>query len=142
MRDPARWWQSTHDTIYQAEPGIGGKLKMAAKALVSQRHRQLIGIMSNLGIIWDQDFEGRFEDRAHAIALFERHIAEVKATIAPERLLVMRVADGWGPLCAFLGCPVPDVPFPRVNDRADFARRMGAGLDDFVAPKAEPLYAV
>ena len=23
--------------------------------------------------------------------------------------------QGWGPLCKFLGVPVPDVPFPRMN---------------------------
>ncbi len=26
--------------------------------------------------------------------------------------------QGWGPLCAFLGVPVPDAPFPNLNDRA------------------------
>ncbi|WP_344588545.1 sulfotransferase [Actinomadura vinacea] len=29
-----------------------------------------------------------------------------------ERLLVLEVKDGWAPLCAFLGLPVPDEPFP------------------------------
>lgn len=37
------------------------------------------------------------------------------ATIPPKRLLVMQLGDGWEPLCAFLGVPVPDVPYPRVN---------------------------
>lgn len=32
------------------------------------------------------------------------------------QLLDFRVQEGWEPLCAFLGVPVPDVPFPRVND--------------------------
>jgi hypothetical protein len=31
-----------------------------------------------------------------------------------------RAADGWTPLCAALGVPVPDEPFPRVNTREDF----------------------
>jgi len=26
--------------------------------------------------------------------------------------------DGWGPICGFLGVPVPEVPFPHTNDRA------------------------
>ncbi len=33
-----------------------------------------------------------------------------------DRLLEYQLADGWGPLCDFLGKPVPDVPFPRVNN--------------------------
>lgn len=30
--------------------------------------------------------------------------------------------QGWEPLCAFLDVPVPDEPFPRVNDADDFVR--------------------
>lgn len=30
------------------------------------------------------------------------------------------VSQGWGPLCDFLGKPVPQEPFPRVNDTAEF----------------------
>ena len=32
-----------------------------------------------------------------------------------ERLLVHRSADGWAPLCAHLGVPVPDRPYPHLN---------------------------
>jgi hypothetical protein len=28
----------------------------------------------------------------------------------------MDLGEGWGPLCKFLGVPVPDEPFPRTND--------------------------
>lgn len=42
-----------------------------------------------------------------------------------ERLLVFDVAEGWGPLCAFLGVPVPDEPFPHRNLRADFWEVLG-----------------
>lgn len=31
------------------------------------------------------------------------------------KLLVMRITDGWEPLCRFLGHPIPDAPFPRLN---------------------------
>ena len=37
-------------------------------------------------------------------------------TVPKERLLVMRLGDGWEPMCNFLGKPVPDEPFPRAND--------------------------
>jgi hypothetical protein len=68
-----------------------------------------------------------------AVSFYNHHVAEVirdkhvtsttnmtdqvRATVPPGRLLVYSVRDGWGPLCAFLGCPVPDVPFPNINDR-------------------------
>ena len=31
------------------------------------------------------------------------------------KLLVMRITDGWEPLCRFLGHPIPDAPFPWLN---------------------------
>jgi len=57
-------------------------------------------------------------------AAMQRYNAEVQRTVAPERLLVWQVSDGWEPLCAFLGVPVPAAPFPRVNDRKEFAQRI------------------
>jgi hypothetical protein len=38
-------------------------------------------------------------------------------------LLLFDVREGWAPLCAFLGRPVPDEPFPQVNDRVAFHRK-------------------
>ncbi len=38
-------------------------------------------------------------------------------TVPPEKLLVFDVRQGWEPLCSFLGEPVPDGPFPHINDR-------------------------
>lgn len=49
--------------------------------------------------------------------VFREHIEKVKTFVPPERLLVFDVSQGWGPLCAFLGKPVPDIPFPHLNDR-------------------------
>ncbi|WP_366511855.1 sulfotransferase [uncultured Amphritea sp.] len=63
---------------------------------------------------------GRPDDRAHAIGLYEENIRMVKAAIAPERLLVHNLGDGWQPLCAFLGLPVPEQPYPSLNAAKDF----------------------
>lgn len=35
------------------------------------------------------------------------------------QVLEFSVKQGWEPLCEFLGVPVPDVPFPRVNSTAE-----------------------
>ena len=106
MRDPDRWYDSVHNTIYQSmiRPGPDGK----PQAGVSQ------------DIILKRTFDHRFEDRAHALAVFNAHNAAVVAALPAERLLVYRVADGWPPLCQFLGLPEPPVPFPHVNSTADF----------------------
>ncbi|KAH6709008.1 hypothetical protein BKA61DRAFT_659026 [Leptodontidium sp. MPI-SDFR-AT-0119] len=64
------------------------------------------------------------EMRAKARERYKRHYAEIRAAVPPERLLNFRLADGWGPLCEFLGKDVPDVPFPRVNERQVHLKRV------------------
>ena len=41
----------------------------------------------------------------------------------PDRLLEWTVQDGWEPLCKFLDRPVPEEPFPHVNDAVGFKGR-------------------
>ena len=48
--------------------------------------------------------------------VFRDHIEYVKRTADPERLLVFEAKQGWAPICEFLGVPVPDTPFPHVNE--------------------------
>ena len=50
------------------------------------------------------------------------------AAIPPERLLVYQAGQGWEPLCAFLGVPVPSEPYPSENSREAFQARVAAGL--------------
>ncbi|MCZ6605937.1 MAG: sulfotransferase family protein [Alphaproteobacteria bacterium] len=61
-------------------------------------------------------------DRAQCVEVYNRHVAEVKAVVPADRLLVFQVQDGWEPLCKFLNVPVPDNPFPHLNSREDFKR--------------------
>jgi hypothetical protein len=51
------------------------------------------------------------------------------AGVPKDRLLVFNVAEGWGPLCAFLGVPVPDTPYPRENSTEQFVARQDAIRD-------------
>ncbi|KAI2818928.1 hypothetical protein CBS63078_3626 [Aspergillus niger] len=48
---------------------------------------------------------------------YREHYALVRRLTPPERLLEFRLSEGWGPLCEFLGKPVPDVPFPHLNEK-------------------------
>ena len=74
-----------------------------------------------VAVIRKQIFADRPDDRAHAIAVYNRHNDHVRASVAPGRLLCHEPGDGWQPLCAFLGLPIPDQPFPRSNSTDEFA---------------------
>ena len=55
---------------------------------------------------------------------FHRHNDRVRKTVPESRLLEYNVRDGWGPLCDFLECEVPEgLPFPHLNQGGSSARR-------------------
>jgi len=99
------WWESFSKTILNY--------------IDTTDDRETLGIT----LVANQALQGRPHDRDHVIALYEAHVAEVKATVPPERLLVHNLGDGWGPLCAHLGVAVPDVPFPSRNTRGELQER-------------------
>lgn len=113
-RPAAAWYASVRSTIYQvmkrptpesAPPAMREQLEMARKLI-------LRGV-----------FDDRFEDEAHAIAVYEAHNARVKREIPRERMLVYELGQGWEPLCRFLGVAVPATPYPRLNTTEEFAAR-------------------
>lgn len=63
--------------------------------------------------------------RDGALAAYRRNNAMVRETVPADKLLVFTPSDGWGPLCAFLGVPVPEGDFPRSNSRDEFWERFG-----------------
>ena len=68
------------------------------------------------GVIFDA-FGERLRDRDFMTEWFIRRNREVIDALPPERLLVFSPKEGWEPLCGFLGVPVPNEPFPRINSR-------------------------
>lgn len=66
-------------------------------------------------------------EKQELIDAYNAHVNAVKATLPADRLLVFDYRDGWEPLCGFLGCAVPEEPFPRSNNREDFWDRIQKG---------------
>ena len=111
--DAETWWGSVDRTVWatmrnpDAEPTIAEfNAKMRSKA--------------GLGDDWD--------DPSAAQAHYQLLYDEVVATVPADKLLIWQAADGWGPLCAALGVPVPDTAFPHLNTGAEFRER--AKLDE------------
>ncbi|MBW4573892.1 MAG: hypothetical protein KME08_01255 [Aphanothece sp. CMT-3BRIN-NPC111] len=120
IRDPESWYESTLNTIFKVEPKGLQKLKITLQLPFSPRLRRLIRMFRLTKDVWQRDFQGKFSDKQHALKVFDQHIEEVKRVVLPERLLVYQVKEGWKPLCRFLDVPVPDQPFPHLNDRVTF----------------------
>ena len=108
VRSEGQWWKSFSNTIAAlltssdpgpAPPHIRTMMEVAA---------QFIGPQMLGG------------DRETALMAYRRRTEQVRAAIPSERLLVFDVAEGWEPLCRFLGVPVPGTPFPRANSTEEF----------------------
>jgi len=109
LRDPESWHRSVTATIGryltdEIDPETG-RTRMSYRLI----NRDIFG--------------GRIHEPEHAMRIFEEHNAEVQRVIPPERLLVLPVGSGWGPLCDFLGVPVPEEPYPSLNSTAQFLAR-------------------
>jgi hypothetical protein len=117
-RSTESWIKSAHATIFrdilgedpEDNPTLTAQRKMARKLVVNNT------------------FGGNIEDTANLAAVYEKHNEEVRRTIPAERLLVYEVREGWGPLCKFVGVPVPAVDYPKVNTTEDFQARVASRM--------------
>jgi hypothetical protein len=105
VRDPEKWWQSFaklahwHDTVIE-------RLTFLPRFRLFQRLERNVERVAFGSVI----------EHENCIARFNQHNEAVKAAVPPDRLLVFEVKEGWEPLCKFLGVPVPDEPFPHINE--------------------------
>lgn len=110
MRDPERWYDSAYNTIYQFAAQTGGDPQEDDAMAGLQQMRPMVE-----KLVWGGTFDGRFEDRAHAIEVFAAHNAAVQRSVPSSRLLTYQVDQGWEPLCDHLEVEVPAEPFPHIN---------------------------
>jgi hypothetical protein len=124
VRDPDRWYESTRTTIYGMS-GAASSPPFSLSAVFVPRIRRIRGAVLMVSkLAWEDMFRGRFEDKEHAIEVFEGWNEEAKERVPAERLLDYEVKAGWGPLCEFLGVEAPGKPFPHLNDVEVFRGRI------------------
>lgn len=112
VRDPDEWYDSVSATILRLMDQRGQIDNPHVAGLVDMAH----------ALIEIGEFNGRMRDRDYAISVFNTRIADVKAAFPSSRLLTFDVAEGWGPLCKFLGVPVPAISFPKLNSSKQFTQ--------------------
>ena len=120
VRDPEAWFASTQATIFRAD----------FSNMDDPFQRMAMKVIGDL-------FDRRMHDKDRLIEVYDRHNATVQEVIPAERLLVYDVAEGWAPLCAFLGVPAPAGPMPRVNSTEDFQREHAERIAQMDPPVPE-----
>jgi hypothetical protein len=116
VRSPETWAASFLATIYK---------------FCAERHNVRPELQSWIDMVYAVIYRTGFPDGLDEAGLakaFTAHNEAVKAMFPAGKLLVFQVKEGWGPLCEYLGVPVPDEPFPRTNDRGEFWDLAGQAL--------------
>jgi Sulfotransferase domain len=131
VRDPEAWERSFRETIWTMSHGDSLMPLLAhARAEIDPRWERYLALVDRM--FWGPQgtFAAGHAEPAQLIEQMLAHHEQVKRTVAPERLLVWEVGEGWEPLCEFLDVPVPADPLPHANDRGEFVERViGGALD-------------
>lgn len=69
---------------------------------------------------WNNDFEG-FGREA-----YRKQNDLVRQAASGRKFLEYETGSGWGPLCDFLGLPVPDIEYPRADDWVSYKKNVEA----------------
>jgi len=113
VRPADAWYESVLATIYRTRT-----LEAPAGPFADQ-----LAMVDEL--VWQNTFDDRFEDRAHAIDVYTRHNESVRDAFDGDRLLLYEIGSGWEPLCDCFDVPVPAEAYPRVNTTESFQERLG-----------------
>lgn len=119
VRDPKRWYASMQ--------GFNTIVHSLVNTFPYSEFLYLVGLGTGVEYMRGAMAEtcgisGKFQEAVSggeekAVEFFKSHIDEVKSVVPKDQLLVFDVREGWEPLCSFLDLPMPDIPFPNVNDR-------------------------
>ena len=88
-------------------------------ALLSATARKLVNVLE---LYWNATV-GSYNPKSTYVfrKRYRIHNHRVKSIIPARKLLVYDVKQGWKPLCDFMACEVPTVPFPHENIRGEIA---------------------
>lgn len=125
VRDGESWARSMRETIWGIlYDDVLIRDVSNARAKLDPKWRGYIELMKGM---WERSglMPGGIETTPEAMGeAMERFHEEVRRNVPGDRLLVWSVTDGWEPLCAFLEVPVPEMPFPHLNDAREFKERV------------------
>jgi len=68
---------------------------------------------------------------------YRKHNSYLLQNAPKKQLHLLRLEDGWEPLCKFLGVEIPDLPFPHLNKKGSITKTIVANHPIFVEIKKE-----
>lgn len=126
---PDKWFESVASTIGSVD----------IRDLQSASDKTTSDLLSAL--VWENAdfFDGKMpSDPRFCKGFYTDWNEKIRAAVPSHQLLEFNLKEGWEPLCAFLGCAVPQADFPHVNDAKSFhelARKIWKVKTDSSAPE-------
>lgn len=111
IRDPESWFKSMSETLIP---------------LIRRAAIEPMGELTDIGvdIVLNRTFSGDVDNKEHVLNVYQQHNQAIRNTVTPDRLLEFDAKQGWEPLCAFLGVPVPAEAYPHANSQVAFNSRV------------------
>ena len=128
VRDsPETWVSSAQETIFRSNRKQNWFLWKFNKLVFDYMMASYVYWVTRIMIrVHGVDPNNPKTDLAQMYSDWNKRVIE---TVPEEKLLIFNVKEGWKPLCEFLGVQVPNKPFPRVNSREEWKRRVGAKVN-------------
>lgn len=104
VRDEDAWYKSMVNTLIHAQHDdspANREVKALGKRTVSVAYHEWC---------WDNNFE------ANGREYFRSYYQALDDALPSKKALRFDVRSGWGPLCEYLGVPIPDSPWPSMDD--------------------------
>ncbi|KAK4495088.1 hypothetical protein PRZ48_013415 [Zasmidium cellare] len=113
-RDEDAWFRSMDETLIKNY----GKPQSKVFAAIDYDWLGRISAMTHAITRLCYGSNDREQIRANARHVYREHFKLVRRLLKdhPDRLLEYKMGDGWEPICKFLDLPVPNEPFPHVNE--------------------------
>ena len=115
VRPTAAWWRSASHTIFELIQSFESSIpeEQPRQPVVAAQRRMASAVLR-------ARFSQDFGDERAACEAYERHNEAVRLRVPAGRLVEWTPGDGWDPICAALGLPVPEDTFPHKNTTDEF----------------------
>ncbi|KAI9146869.1 putative efflux pump antibiotic resistance protein [Paramyrothecium foliicola] len=138
QRNFETWWPSYREIILDAVFPLVPRVFLYLEAVLLGFRAGPAMTKIHLGFF---GANSREEIEANTRNSYDEYYRKIRSMVPPERRLEYKIGDGWEPLCEFLGKEIPNVPFPRMNDRDAYHKANLESLQSLaasVARKAAP----
>ncbi|PYH44722.1 sulfotransferase family protein [Aspergillus saccharolyticus JOP 1030-1] len=122
VRDVDEWYESMMTLVTSIDTPINTYIFVPLVITLNTIFRSRFRLVPETFFKAGECFYGP-DIRNDARETYRNHVAKIQALVPKDRLLLYHVTEGWEPLCKFLGQPVPEVPMPRSNTKADMLAR-------------------